>query len=301
VPPDQIPVAPESGLVIRKRTASAGPLSPEHISIAPESGLVIRTKSSAAAPPTRSETPPDAMPTIGLPPADDKLTGMGISATTAPTISPLEGIAPTPARTVSPLLGVTNPLEDLPVPSARARAATEGSAVASLLSDASRELAAARGNSDVPGLDLGGPTERSVGAPPPLRGKLRYAVTQATLTSVGIDALREDGATKHVVWDAIVGIIARRLPGDEPYGGETFVDVVSTHGSTLRILPWTLVTGAPLRGEGEERARSFVRIVAAQCLQAKLDAWTKVFAEGAGHAAQLPSAKTLAAHDEIIA
>jgi hypothetical protein len=199
---------------------------------------------------------------------------------------------------MSPLLGVTNPLEDLPVPSARVRAATQGGAVASSLSDLGFELDERNVSGD---LELGGPTERSFGAPPPLRGKLNYAVTQAALTGVGIDALREDGAAKHVVWDAIVGIIARRLPGEEPYGGETFVDVVSTHGSTLRILPWTHITGAPLRGEGEERARSFVRIVAAQCLQAKLDAWTKAFADGSGHAAQLPSTKTLAAHDEIIA
>ena len=123
----------------------------------------------------------------------------------------------------------------------------------------------------------------------------------AKLTSAGIQAHREDGSQKLVEWESIVGIIARRLPNDAPYDGTTFVDLVSIAGSTLRIMPWTEVTGAPLYGAGEERARAFVQLVAAHCLDAKLDSWTKVFSDGAGHAAQLPNIKTLAAHDERLA
>ncbi len=67
------------------------------------------------------------------------------------------------------------------------------------------------------------------------------------------------------------------------------------------MLPWTRIEGAPVLGEGEERARAFVQLVAMRCLDAKLDSWTKVFADGVGHAAQLPTAKTLAAHDERLA
>lgn len=192
VPPDQIPVAPESGLVIRKRTQSAGPISADQIPVAPESGLVIRKKS--------------------------------------PSSAPLEAAAP-----------------------------------------------------------------------PLLYGKLQYAVAAASISSAGITAEREDGTTRVVDWDAIVGIIARRLPQEAPYEGATFVDLVSTAGATLRILPWTRVSGAPLYGEGEERARAFVQLVAARCLDAKLDSWTKVFSDGAGRAAQLPSAKTLDAHDARLA
>jgi hypothetical protein len=143
--------------------------------------------------------------------------------------------------------------------------------------------------------------EPAYAGPPALQGKLTYAVMTAELSSTGIKAYREDGSKKLVAWDAIIGIIARRLPNEPPYESSTFVDLVSTAGSTLRILPWTYVTGAPILGEGEERARAFVQLIAARCLEAKMDSWTKVFADGAGRAAQLPSSKTLAAHDARLA
>jgi len=278
VPPDQIPVAPESGLVIRKRTPSAGPLSAhqlhasdapaptlapmtaqldERIPVAPESGLVIRSKPSQhdlaaaahdaarqafgapeEAPGAAEIAPRGAMPSIELHGVDPDID------------SPL---AP-PARSQLPVQP-----DELPVV---ARAFT--------------------------------PPDK----PAALRGKLRFAVNLATLTSLGITAQREDGTSKHVGWDDIVGIIARRLPAETPYEGTTFVDLVSTAGSTLRILPWTRLDGAPVHGAGEERARTFVQLIAARCLEARLDSWTKVFADGAGHAAQLPSAHTLAAHDD---
>jgi hypothetical protein len=150
------------------------------------------------------------------------------------------------------------------------------------------------------------PSERSPGpipdpTPPAVRGKIKYAVLSASLTSAGIHAQREDGSAKLVEWESIIGIIARRLPPDAPFHSTTFVDVISTRGSTLRILPWTQITGAPIFGQGEERARAFVQLVAAHCLDAKLDSWTKVFADGAGHAAQLPNVKMLAGHDEHLA
>jgi hypothetical protein len=39
----------------------------------------------------------------------------------------------------------------------------------------------------------------------------------------------------------------------------------------------------------------------AHCLDAKLDSWTKVFADGGGHAAQLANSKLLTAHDDRLA
>lgn len=207
VPPDQIPVAPESGLVIRKRTQSAAPLSAEQIPVAPETGLAIRKKAPSSAPAPRVPASSGAMPPLDKPAED--------------------------AANASPALN--------------------------------------------------------------------YAVATATLTRLGISAQREDGTHKQVAWDSVVGVIARRLPTEAPYHGETFVDVVSSAGATLRFLPWTQIDGVPILGEGEERARAFVQLVAARCLDAKLDSWTKVFADGGGRAAQLPSAKTLAAHDEKLA
>jgi hypothetical protein len=132
-----------------------------------------------------------------------------------------------------------------------------------------------------------------------VRGKLSFATTTVALTSNGVDATCETGATKAVAWSDVVGVVARRLPPDAPYHGETFVDLVSTSGSTLRILPWTELTGELLQGsEGPiERARAFVQLVASRCPGAKLDAATRTFLGSRGLAAQLPDAALLAQHD----
>lgn len=134
-----------------------------------------------------------------------------------------------------------------------------------------------------------------------LRGKLSFATTEVALSTLGIDAKREDGITKVVPWDDVVGVVARRLPPMKPYDGETFVDVVSTAGSTLRILPWTELTGDDLRNLNSdtiERARALVQLVASRCPTAQVDNATRSFLGGRGQAAQLPNADLLAQHDE---
>jgi hypothetical protein len=193
VPPDQIPVAPGSGLTIRKRTPSAGPLSADVLP--PEVGIAVRTR-----------TP----------------TGATMPSVTAALASP---------------------------------------------------------------------------AQVKLRGRLNYALTSAAFSSAGITANREDGFAKLVKWADVIGIVARRLPEASPYDGAAFVDVVSMAGATLRILPWTAITGHELAGEPVERLRTLVQLLAAQCREAKLDAATKTFVQGTGKPAQLPDEKTLAAHD----
>lgn len=244
VPPDQIPVAPESGLVIRKKAPSASPS--QQVAAPPAFGSGELPRASTGF------TPPDAMPSIALREVDPDINN--------PHATPVQPQLP----------------DDPEQHDARSGLAAAGEPVVS------RAFT---------------PPDK----PPAIRGKLKYAVNMATLTSLGITAHRENGTTKHVGWDDIIGIIARRLPAEAPYDGTTFVDLVSSAGATLRILPWTRLDGAPLRGEGEERVRSFVQMIAARCLEAKLDSFTKVFADGAGHAAQLPSAKTLAAHDDKLA
>lgn len=139
--------------------------------------------------------------------------------------------------------------------------------------------------------------EPEVVPPPGLAGKLRYATLTATLSHVGIEARREDGFTRTVMWPDVVGVVARRLPPDEPYEGATFVDVVSTAGATLRILPWTHLSGDRIEGDGTERARAFVQLAAARCPSAKLDAATRTFLGSHGPAAQLPDEETLHVHD----
>ena len=134
-----------------------------------------------------------------------------------------------------------------------------------------------------------------------MHGKLKYVAATVDVTRAGIDARREDGVAKLVLWADVVGVVARRLPADAPYNGETFVDVVSSAGSTLRLVAWTRWNGDPIAGEGEERARSIVQLVASRCPGAALDAATRTFLGGHGHAAQLPDLATLAQHDQRLA
>jgi hypothetical protein len=140
--------------------------------------------------------------------------------------------------------------------------------------------------------------EAEVVPPSTLANKLRYATLTATISHVGIDARREDGFARTVMWPDVVGIVARRLPAEEPYEGTTFIDIVSTAGATLRILPWTRLAGDRIDGEGTERARALVQLAAARCPGAKLDAATRTFLGSHGQAAQLPDEPTLAAHDQ---
>jgi hypothetical protein len=138
--------------------------------------------------------------------------------------------------------------------------------------------------------------------PPYIQNKINYAITTADLAPAGITAKREDGTVKVVEWDAIVGVIARRLPPDKPFEGATIIDIVSSAGATLRVVPWTKLRGGlPLPPQAVERARSFVNLVAAQALGAKLDPATKLFADSDGQAAQLPTLATLASHDQRLA
>ena len=140
-----------------------------------------------------------------------------------------------------------------------------------------------------------------------LRKQLLYATAMANISGPGIDATREDGLEKLVRWRDVVGVVARRLPPHSPYDSITFIDVVSTAGATLRILPWTRVGGLAtdmvvddLEDE-EMRARSFVQLVVLHRPEVHLDPATRIFLGSRGHAAQLPDVEMLDAHDARLA
>lgn len=135
--------------------------------------------------------------------------------------------------------------------------------------------------------------------PEQLRNRLRYVALTAELTGGGIDARREDGTSRLVLWRDVVGIVARRLPA--ALDGATFVDIVSTAGSTLRILPWTRLTGDPIEGDGDQRPRSLIERIAQKSPAAKLDPATRQFLETDQEAAQLRDVETLRAHDARLA
>jgi hypothetical protein len=136
-------------------------------------------------------------------------------------------------------------------------------------------------------------------APPDVRGKISFATLTAEVSRAGIDARREDRASLLVLWRDVVGLVVRRLPPE--LEGATFVDLISTAGSTLRILPWTRLSGEPLAGEGDARVRALVSTIVARCPEAKLDHATRVFMESRDPAAQLPDAAMLAMHDRRLA
>lgn len=148
---------------------------------------------------------------------------------------------------------------------------------------------------------IAAPDAPPVVVPDALANKLRYTTLTANISHVGIDARREDGFARVVMWPDVVGIVARRLPAASPYEGVTFIDLVSSAGATLRILPWTQLTGDAITGDGVERARSLCQLVAARCRGAKLDPATRTFIGSHGQAAQLPDEETLAAHDKRLA
>ena len=131
--------------------------------------------------------------------------------------------------------------------------------------------------------------------PEHLRKKLEFVVLSAELTRAGIDARREDGSSKLVMWRDVVGFVARRMPQD--HDALTFLDIVSVAGSTLRVLPWTRVTGQPIAGEGEVWTRALLDAMIAHCPDASLDPATKRFQAGEP-AAQLKTTAKLAAHDQ---
>lgn len=132
-----------------------------------------------------------------------------------------------------------------------------------------------------------------------LRGRLNYVCVTVNLTNGGVDARREDGTPLLVLWDDVVGVVARRMP--DAFDAIAFVDVVSIAGATLRMVPWTKVSGEALvPQEGNARARALLAHITTQCPYATLDPATQKFVDG-GEPAQLPDLATLQAHDERLA
>ncbi len=136
-------------------------------------------------------------------------------------------------------------------------------------------------------------------------GRISYAVVTAELTRAGIDARREDASSLLVLWRDVVGVVVRRLPED--YAASAFVDIVSSAGSTLRLMPWSRLSGDALDTAGDvdldsdARPRALVARVLEFAPDAVVDPATRTFVDGTDHPAQLPDLATLAAHDARLA
>lgn len=157
----------------------------------------------------------------------------------------------------------------------------------------------AKHDSSPPAAALAAPVKKHSSSPPASAlKKFKFVALSAEITRAGIDARREDGSSKLVMWRDVVGLVARRMP--PAHDGITFLDVVSTAGSTLRILPWSRVTGEAIDGDGDAWARGVLNAMLAKCPGASLDPATKRFQAGEP-AAQLPDLAKLAAHDDKLA
>lgn len=143
--------------------------------------------------------------------------------------------------------------------------------------------------------------------PPPMRaipdhlkGKIRFSMVTGEVTGAGIDARREDGESVLVMWRDVVGLVVRRLPPE--LGDHPFIDIVSTVGMTLRVLPWSKLSGELFEGDATARVRAFLKSVRARCPGTKLDRATQAFLDDETKPpAQLTNLALLAKHDEALA
>jgi len=135
--------------------------------------------------------------------------------------------------------------------------------------------------------------------PEHLRNRLSYVAITAELTGGGIDARREDGSSRLVLWRDVVGVVVRRLPA--VYDAAVFVDIVSLAGSTLRLVPWTRLIGVARHDSDDTaRSRAIVEYIIGMAPGARLDPATRHFMS-TGEAAQLPDLDSLRAHDAHLA
>jgi hypothetical protein len=249
---------------------------------------VVRTKAPSIPPPERAKAvsvqPPVAADEVAIPVAPES--GLQIRAK-RPSSAPPVAMNDTPKKGTPAKGVVVRKPPTLPPDANRRATPAPGLSVRSKTPGAVQQIAPL----EIPPAVI----------PDGLAKKLRYTTLNANISHVGISASREDGFSRVVMWPDVVGIVARRLPADDPYKGATFIDLVSSAGATLRILPWTVLTGDAVTGEGAERARSFCQLVAARCRGAKLDSATRTFIGSHGQAAQLPDEDTLDAHDKRLA
>lgn len=132
------------------------------------------------------------------------------------------------------------------------------------------------------------------------KNKIKFAMVTGDVTMGGIDARREDGGGVLVVWRDVVGLVVRRLPPE--LDGHPFIDIVSTAGMTLRVLPWSKLTGEHFEGEGDQRVRSFMQVVTKRCTDARIDRATQSFLDDdTKRPAQLTSLDLLSKHDTALA
>ncbi|MDX2089868.1 MAG: hypothetical protein SFX73_18575 [Kofleriaceae bacterium] len=131
--------------------------------------------------------------------------------------------------------------------------------------------------------------------PAHLEGKLAYAVRSGEITKMGIDAWREDGEPVLVLWRDLVAVVVRRLPAE--LDGALFVDLVSRPGSTLRLLPWTRLTGEAAMASDNEGVRSLVAALRTLAPEVRLDGATRNFVDTMEAPAQFPDRVALETHD----
>lgn len=239
-------------------------------------------------------------------------TGLAAGYVFAPELPSIGGIGPEVERTVAPMLFVVANVLGIAALHFAANETTDDDAGAykPVVIDKPRTPRAPTSQSvPIPRPVTQPPIDKPITRPPlartptqsqpPLTTKqeLSFLVLSGEVTRAGIDARRADGSQLLVLWRDVVGVVVRRLPDE--FEGTTFMDIVSVKGSTLRIVPWTRLTGISVVGMGDDRLRSIASYMSTMCAEVQLfDPATKNFLEKPEPAAQLKDLAKLAAHDE---
>lgn len=106
-----------------------------------------------------------------------------------------------------------------------------------------------------------GVASRTAGAAPVDVGRtaLRFVVDRGTIEPGGLTVRTVDGDDRAVAWSEIAVVVVRRLPPDPPFSKLLLIDLATTTGPPIRLLPASRVDWRQLPGGAAATARDNVR------------------------------------------
>jgi hypothetical protein len=77
---------------------------------------------------------------------------------------------------------------------------------------------------------------------------VRFVALDCAVSEAGVRAAFADGHVSRTAWEQVASVVVRRLPLDEPYGGQIMVDILSTASREGDQPPVRLMTATKIRG-----------------------------------------------------
>ena len=99
-----------------------------------------------------------------------------------------------------------------------------------------------------------GPASVDVG-----RTALRFVVDRGTITPEGLVVRTVDGDDRTVAWSELAVVVVRRLPPDPPFSKLLLIDLATTSGPPIRLLPSSRLDWRQLPGGAAATARDNAR------------------------------------------